>query len=372
MRARVILIMACAMGALFLGVRLRSRSVLTPAPPSSASEASKPLGDAGSEFLERRARSIRASNQTQRPVSLREQMRLGKFDEAAESLKPTHEQLERYLEANMRLPGSLLAAYNVSGDTNYLNEAIQRHPDDPRVQFAVLSRGLLPEQRREWLDAFNAALPDNKLPEYFSAMDYLKQGRTDLALTDLQQASKKGAFNDFYMESLQDLEEAYRSGGASLMDAKLLSMSQLHLPHLKQLRDLGRVLAEQMEQLQASGDIAGSQQLAAYGEKLGWDIAEQKPTPLITELVGMAIEYGMLKNMDAATAQAILGMSAQDRMAQLDANKASIRAISQAEGPWEPNSQMTDAEVLSYLERSKAFGERSAMQWWLQRNDPQR
>lgn len=371
MKLKPVLILAVIVLLAVVVARARREAHVAPTPALNRVAAGNAKA-AGADLVERRARSLRSTREKARPVNLREQMRLGNAEEALAALKPTREQLERYLDANKRLPGSLLAAYNVSGDTNYLNEAIQRHPNDPRVQFAVLSRNLLPEQRREWLDAFKTASPDNNLPEYFSAMDYLKQGRTDLALTDLQQASSKVAFNDFYTDSLQDLEEAYRSGGASLVDAKLLSMSQLQLPHLKELRDLGKTLAGQMEQLRASGDEAGSQQFAAYGEKLGWDIAGQKPTPLITELVGMAIEYGMLRNMDAGTAQAILGMSAQERMAQLDANKASIRAISQADGPWAPTSQMTDADVLSYLERSKSFGEKSAMQWWLQRKDPQR
>jgi hypothetical protein len=47
------------------------------------------------------------------------------------------EQLAPYLEAKQRNAESLLAAFRATGDPSVLREAVEKYPDDPRVNFAA-------------------------------------------------------------------------------------------------------------------------------------------------------------------------------------------------------------------------------------------
>ena len=63
----------------------------------------------------------------------------------------SREKLDEYLLKHNRSAASLLAGYHALQDTNLLNEAAARFPNDPYVQWAMLtSEGLGGEQRRQW------------------------------------------------------------------------------------------------------------------------------------------------------------------------------------------------------------------------------
>ena len=54
---------------------------------------------------------------------------------------------------------------------------MEKYPNDPQVAFeALFAKDLSPEQRRQWLSAFEQSAPDNPLANYLSARDYLKAG----------------------------------------------------------------------------------------------------------------------------------------------------------------------------------------------------
>jgi hypothetical protein len=301
------------------------------------------------------------------PRSLRERLIDSNFETVPDEFKPSREALERYLTASGRAPGSLLAAFNLSGDTNLLREAAAQYPDDPQVQFAVLTRDVLPGQRRAWLDAFQESSPGNSLPDYLSAFDHLQAGRAEQAYADLANAAAKPGIDDFFLPTLQDMEEAHLAAGLSPVDAKMLASMELPLPHLQMLRDLGRELAGTAQRFQSAGDTAAAAQIAAYGLELGGNLQQRQPVPLITELVGIAIEKGMLSRLDPAVAQAALGGPVDKRLAELNASRDAIKAVAQADTPFSGKSQWNDADTLAYLDRMKLFGEKAALQWLQQR-----
>ena len=94
------------------------------------------------------------------------------------SPQPTAEQLQPYLEKHHRSAESLLAAFHATQDPAFLREAMEKHPQDPRVALAAYYRAepydsekpASPE-RRQWLEAFAKSAPDNALPNYLSALD---------------------------------------------------------------------------------------------------------------------------------------------------------------------------------------------------------
>lgn len=298
-----------------------------------------------------------------KPPSLRERLIQSGFEKVPEEFKPTREALDHYLDVNRRAPGSLIAAFILGGDTNLLLEAATRFPDDPQVQLAVVTRNLFPEQRREWLEAFKQSSPNNALPDYLAALDQLKSGDAGAALENLHRATGKTGVDDFFRQTMQNMEEAHLSAGLPVVDAKLLAMMELPLPHLQPLRDLGREIMKVHQSYQQAGDAASASQVAAYAIELGRDLQTRQPVPIITELVGIAIEMGALKQMDAGAGQSILGVTIEERLAQLDASKEGIRDLAKVMNPFDPAHQMTDVEIMAYLDRSKMFGELDAMRW---------
>lgn len=343
-----------------------------PAPLENAPDAAGPsrpsnirAASAAPAFL--RTRATHSTRLLARLPSLRERLVETNFQAVPEEFKPSREVLNWYLEANRRASGSLLAAFNLSGDTNLLREAATRFPDDPRVQLAVLTRNLLPEQRREWLEAFKQSSPENRLPDYLSALDHLKNGQAELAFADLQTAAAKPGVDDFFLPALQDMEEAHLADGLSAVDAKLLALIELPLPHLQMLRNLGVELGTAQRRFQEIGDTASAAQTARHALELGASLQSRQPVPLITELVGIAIERGMLTQLDAATAQAVLGGSVEQRLADLEASREVIRAVGKTDSPFSSKSNWTETDTLVYLDRMKLFGEKAALQWLQQR-----
>src|SRR5690606_2021712 len=77
-------------------------------------------------------------------------------------------EMDVFLSRKGRTAGNLIAAWQLTTNLPFLEDAAGRFPDDPTVQFAVLQSGLYPEQRRQWLDRFKASAPNNALASLLS------------------------------------------------------------------------------------------------------------------------------------------------------------------------------------------------------------
>jgi predicted Zn-dependent protease len=146
--------------------------------------------------------------QTQPEPDERSTNRLARWMSGEEMPKLTLEQVESYLAANQRRAETLLAAFQASGDKRWLQEAKEKYPNDPSVAFMALSRSDTPDERRQWLDTLKRVAPDNALADYLSANDYLKAGRIDDAVRDLAAANSKLKLQDYWVERVQNAEEA--------------------------------------------------------------------------------------------------------------------------------------------------------------------
>ena len=79
----------------------------------------------------------------------------------------TAEQADRYLKQHGRTAQTLLAAFRATGNEELLREAQQKFPKDQQVAFEGAFRDGTPEERRQRLDAFKTAAPDNPLANTF-------------------------------------------------------------------------------------------------------------------------------------------------------------------------------------------------------------
>jgi hypothetical protein len=272
----------------------------------------------------------------------------------------TTEQAEAYLNKSHRNALSLIAAFRSTGNDQFLDEAVQRFPNDPHVNFAAAVKKDSPsEERRLRLDAFKEAAPDNALANYLSAVDYFKSGQSTQAISELNAASAKPQFQDYSMEFMQNAEEAYRAAGYSEAEAKMIAMTSLLLPHLPQIRDLGKSMAELSTSYRQAGDQASADILLQMTCGLGQRLDQATREPLLTQLVGMAIERGALSTMDPASPYG--GGTVKDRLDELAQLRAGMKELTQQFDTLQP--MMSADDWSNYVERQRLFGEKSALQW---------
>ena len=272
------------------------------------------------------------------------------------------ETIDRWLSSGHTNAEDLLAARQAGGGMDFLRMALTNHPNDPRVLLAAVALNDGPEATRERLIRFKAAAPENSLPDYLSARDNLKNGRPDEAVADLLAASRKTSFNDYMLDAMQNTEDLYLQSGKSPAEAKALGASTALLPHLAQFKGLAQDMAALQRQYLASGDTASAENLAKMGTQLGQQLIEGEGSKtLISQLVGAAIERIVLSPLDPAKTYDFLQGTIPDRTAQLDANRTATRQRAQFLDQWTRSA--SDAELISYFDRFKMYGESAAMQW---------
>ncbi len=269
------------------------------------------------------------------------------------------EQVETYLAANGRKASTLLAAYRTSGDASLLYEAMENFPNDPQVAFeAVFAKGLPPEQRRQWLNAFGRNAPDNALANYLSARDYLKAGQTDQAIQQLVAASGKRQFQDYTLSRRQDDEEAYLAAGYSTAEAKMIG-GQVELPQLAELKQLGVQMVELSNSYRKAGDDASAQAVLQMAAALGQSYSAGDCA--ISHLVGLAIERIALNAMDPNSPYGTSGQTVREQLDLLNLRKTSMAML--FKGNEAVFERMSDQDWISYLDRDKSFGEEAALRW---------
>lgn len=286
-----------------------------------------------------------------------------------ESPRLTAEQAEAYVTANKRSAESLLAAYRTTRDRAYLREALEKFPNDPKVNFDGCIDALFyskddytTEERRTLLTRFEKTAPGNSLANYLAASDHFKSGESDKALEQFRNAATKSSLNDYSIEFIQNAEEAFRNAGYSEADAKGIAFWNLPLPHLQQLRQAGVDLLELAGRFQQSGDEAQARearQLALHLADMLQDGSQQKL--FMNQLYGIAIERKVLESLDPNSAYDNSGRTVQQRIDELLQNKKNLSANVRPADNLLP--VMTPADQAAYFDRIRIHGEVAAAKW---------
>jgi hypothetical protein len=296
--------------------------------------------------------------------------------------KLTAAQVEPYLKAHGRNAASLLAAYRTTGNTALLQEAMQNHPNDPRVALeAVLRKDAPVYERSRWLETFKQSDPDNAFPDYLSAFDLLQAGRTDQAVQELKTATGKQQFQDYSALGLQDNEQLYRAAGYSAAEAKAIAPLQeailmetgsedeaeafapLHsrLPQLQHVKDLCVKLTDLATGFQQSGDHASAQGALLIATDLGQRYSHAAGADGISQLTGATVELIALNTVDPATPYDATGQTVHDRINQLKQQSTAISKLYQEAVPL--LGTLSEADWAGYNDRVRLFGEPAALQW---------
>jgi hypothetical protein len=286
--------------------------------------------------------------------------RINDGDESVSQI--SNDQIQTFLARNRTNAESLLAAFKVSHDLEFLRQAATNFPNDPAVLFRVVAHNAFPEERREWLEQFKKADPTNAIPHYLAAQDLMKQGDVAGALQELKTGTEKPVFKDYLNQQMQTLEELYAQSGHSAAESKAIGMAAIEMPHVGEMARLSRSLADLSRQYQAAGDQASAEQVVQLGLALAQHVKQvQDHGNLLGEAVSLGIERNVLRSLDPSRQYAFLGGGVADRIAQSDAQDAAIRQDAQFFEKWIGTA--AEPEIINYYDRLKLYGEKSALQW---------
>jgi hypothetical protein len=289
-------------------------------------------------------------------------------------------QVELYVAENRRSAESLLAAFRLTHDRAWLQEAAEKYPNDPRVHYAgwFSSRhdsNSSPEERRQWLEAFKQSAPDNALANYLAAQDCFKAGKADRAVEELIAAAGKPRFQSFAADAVQNLEEAYLSAGYSAVESKAAAAYSdatfQAAPPYSELRGLAESLAELSKRYRGAGDEASAQAVLQMGLELGQRMEQSAGgSSFVTQNgTGVRIQRILFASMDVNAPYGDAGQTVQDQL-----NALTQRGKSWS-GLWkqaEPTLRaMSDQDLITYFDRMKTFGEVAALRWLVNRQPNQ-
>lgn len=280
--------------------------------------------------------------------------------EDAEVKKLSREQIDAYLLKTKRSPENLLNAFQETGDTNFLAEAVKDHSDNPLVQWTMLNQEISQEERAQWLGKLKASSPNNALPNYLSALDDFKAGEAEQALAEIDSASKK-KLSAYEKERMQSAEEMYLLSGSSPLEAKVKSSGTLGLSNLSEMKQLSQLIGDLQQKYKSAGDAGSNQQLAAVGVEISRKYSEPDSPFLVNQLVGMAMENITLKNLDAETYYDFLGKTAGERIQEIKNQKQEMKDM--AKTFTQSYLALSEAEKMIYMNRRMLYGEMNAWRW---------
>ena len=291
--------------------------------------------------------------------------RLGLLKEMPK-LRP--EQIRPYLEKNHRSAESLLAAFQTTGDRAFLFEAMETYPNDPRVSLTAYYRSSSNDfndaatpERRQWLEAFKTSDSENALPYFLSARDYFKAGKPERALQEFQTGASKSDLQDYLLDSIQNAEEAYRNVGYSLAEAKALASSDVRLKHLTELRRLGWDMVQLADSYRLAGDVASAQAALEMALNLGRQLDRPGAFTLAQSAFAIEIQQNAIRAMGDNSSDSTLKQQLEELNRRVEDNRAGQQRIFKA------LESLSDQEFISYVDRTRLFGEEAARQWVLSR-----
>lgn len=291
--------------------------------------------------------------------------------------KLTAEQIEPFLQQNHRNAGSLLAAFLATDDRAYLLEAMEKFPNDPRVDLLAYYRGVpgadylrepASEERRKWLDAFQQSDPDNVLPGLLSARDRFKAGQPELALQEFGAALEKPNLQDYLRDSIQNTEEAYRLAGYSEAEAKTFAMNGLRLRHWAEVQRLGADLLSLGHNYRQAGDESSAQAAFQMAAQLAARVDQPGSLTILPSYIGIMVQRDVLQSMDPTSPYGTGGQTVQDRIDALNQRYSALGG--RAKQVREILPTLPDADFVNYMDRTLLLGEEAAQGWLLNKYPP--
>jgi hypothetical protein len=287
--------------------------------------------------------------------------------------KPTSEDIARFLAKHGETAVNLVAAFEKTRDRRLLDRALELFPNSPVVLMAAIEAApptaakvgekYGPDaERLALIDRFKAADPNNPLPWIYSAQELFKSGPNSEAIAEIRAALDRPAFYTYANERMDSAQRLYEDLGLHPVEASLLAMAGLTLPHMSAATQTSRMLMEWQKSATDSGDTAAANDALRLTFSLGRTFATPEASrTLIGQLVGISMETRALKALPADAQPDWLTVNPAQRLAEIDKLKQDVKEI--ASGlDWVIQSQ-NEKVLTEYLRRMRTEGESSAFAW---------
>jgi hypothetical protein len=276
--------------------------------------------------------------------------------------KISRDVLNAFLEDRGRTALSLLVAWQESGNEELLQEAAERHPDDPNVQLAMLATQLPDEERWQWIARFKASAPENALANYYAAAEFLQKNDLASAIAELRAATTKSGYEDYMIAQLAERNVLFQATGLPETEARVQAMFGVTMPFLSVLNKMRQGLPSEIEARLAGGDVQGAIDLGGMGMTMAAQMRTGSSSHVIlNELVSLAIERSMLEALGTDAAGTLLGASSTDRLAEIKSRGEEIRELTRTIDP--AANDISPAQLTQYLQIMLDSGELQALQW---------
>jgi len=367
MKLKIVIALVAALVIIGLFTYTPPRSPELPPEQISSSEAKRtPRPRVTAPRLPANSEIIEPETEIMQPTNL-----IGRLLKSGDFPQLSLDQAETYLRQNRRQAENLLAAWQVTGNRTFMQEAMEKYPNDPRVAFtaACLYNSYGSEEeaakgRRHWLDTFKQSAPDNALANYLSAREHFKSGQNDQAVHEMLSAANK-PMQDYALDFMQNSEEAYRSAGYSDAESKAVAGASLLLPQADAFKQLGLNLVDLAKAYRQAGDESSAQVALQMASNLGQRLDGPGTFTLIHSLVGIAIQRNVLNAMDPNSPYGDSGGTVQNQIDALNQRRASIKDIRTQSDVVLPT--MSEQDLSTYFDRVKLFGDEAALRWAVSR-----
>jgi len=274
------------------------------------------------------------------------------------------EQAKAYAERKAGEATCLLALGRVTGDPSWLQRALAEHPEDPRVQLERWHQAKTPQEKAAAVAALRSAAPDNPLGHYLAARQAFEGGDLGAVASLLIDASLAKAYNSYAAEAIGETAKAFRAAGLGEADALEAALGASDVAAVgMDLRRLGDDMGELQHVFVEMGywDEADFmfERTLALGEQL------QDGDLLIDNLVGITLQRKLLSSFDPATIVDLSGMTAAERLAQLEVESAELGTLAASVG--ERIRALDEAGVGEYRAILSRDGEVAALRWLSER-----
>ena len=146
------------------------------------------------------------------------------------------------------------------------------------------------------------------------------------------------------------------------MMVKALGGSQILLPELGPLKNLGVQLADLSAEYGKAGDSVSQQALLNGVYEMGTQLRNSgNQGTLIAALVGLALQNVALQHWPEGVPADLIPVSVADQLAANQKYRQNVKADSQILTQWLPSAP--ESEIVTYLDHRQSLGEENALKW---------
>jgi len=282
----------------------------------------------------------------------------------------TPDRLHASLERHAAEPAFWVAAASMCKDLDqarqYLETAAARFPESAIAQAALIEsrkgESKADATTRMAIANLRKADPTSSLADHYEAYFQFKNGDSAAGLQALAAASEKDRHADHRMELMMNRYQCLLENGCSDGGALALSAFTLSFDHLPMVREVSRQALDQVQAASAAGQTELALQPTDYLLRIGRNLSASGRF-LVYDRVGMELQQAALAAQHRLYDSA--GNTAQVR--EVDAQLGAVRARAvqinaMAAGFGGVLAQMTDQEIVHYIESTLLQGEFATLQ----------